>query len=76
MELPLFPLNSVLFPGMPLRLYIFEERYKTMMNECIDNQSPLRRGSYRIRSGGVGATGLALHDWHHGAPLRRYKSYH
>lgn len=40
MQLPLFPLNSVLFPGMPLRLHIFEERYKEMINECVDNQTP------------------------------------
>jgi len=40
MQLPLFPLNSVLFPGMPVRLHIFEERYKEMINECVDNQSP------------------------------------
>ncbi len=40
MELPLFPLNSVLFPGMPLRLHIFEDRYKEMINQCVDNQSP------------------------------------
>lgn len=32
--LPLFPLNTVLFPGMQLRLHIFEERYKQMINEC------------------------------------------
>lgn len=40
MELPLFPLNLVLFPGMPLNLHIFEERYKLMVNECIDQRSP------------------------------------
>lgn len=40
MELPLFPLNSVLFPRMPLRLHIFEDRYKEMINQCVDNQSP------------------------------------
>jgi len=39
-ELPLFPLNTVLFPGMPLNLHIFEERYKIMMNRCIDNRVP------------------------------------
>ena len=39
-ELPLFPLNTVLFPGMPLNLYIFEERYKTMMNNCIKKREP------------------------------------
>jgi uncharacterized protein len=39
-ELPLFPLNTVLFPGMPLSLHIFEERYKEMMGQCIENQQP------------------------------------
>ncbi len=34
-ELPLFPLNTVLFPGMPLPLHIFEERYKTLVNKCL-----------------------------------------
>lgn len=40
MDLPLFPLNTVLFPGMPLNLHIFEERYKLMMNECIEKRQP------------------------------------
>lgn len=35
-ELPLFPLDTVLFPGMPLHLHIFEERYKQMINLCIE----------------------------------------
>jgi Lon protease-like protein len=35
-ELPLFPLNTVLFPGMPLHLHIFEQRYKKMINLCIE----------------------------------------
>ena len=39
-ELPLFPLNLVLFPGMRLPLHIFEERYKAMIGECIENNSP------------------------------------
>ena len=30
-DLPVFPLNTVLFPGMPIHLHIFEERYKLMM---------------------------------------------
>ena len=38
--LPLFPLNLVLFPGMDLPLHIFEERYKDMIRECINNDSP------------------------------------
>jgi Lon protease-like protein len=34
-RLPLFPLNTVLFPGMPLPLHIFEERYKLMIGTCL-----------------------------------------
>ena len=34
-ELPLFPLDVVLFPGMPLPLHIFEERYKSLIADCI-----------------------------------------
>jgi Lon protease-like protein len=33
-ELPLFPLSSVLFPGGPLTLRIFESRYLDMVREC------------------------------------------
>jgi Lon protease-like protein len=40
LELPLFPLNTVLFPGMPLNLHIFEERYKRMMQACIESSQP------------------------------------
>ena len=38
--LPLFPLNTVLFPGMQLKLHIFEPRYKTLMNRCIEANEP------------------------------------
>jgi Lon protease-like protein len=34
-QLPLFPLNTVLFPNTPLPLHIFEERYKVMIEECM-----------------------------------------
>lgn len=36
-QLPIFPLNTVLFPGAILPLYIFEDRYKEMMRYAIDN---------------------------------------
>lgn len=39
-ELALFPLNTVLFPGMPLALHIFEERYKLMIGDCIEARKP------------------------------------
>ena len=34
--LPLFPLNVVLMPDMPLPLHIFEDRYKKMIGECLE----------------------------------------
>jgi len=39
-ELPLFPLNVVLFPGQALPLHIFEPRYRIMIRRCIDNDEP------------------------------------
>ncbi len=39
-DIPLFPLNTVLFPGMPIHLHIFEERYKEMINMCISEGRP------------------------------------
>jgi Lon protease-like protein len=35
-QLPIFPLpNVLLFPNMALPLHIFEERYKRMVNDCL-----------------------------------------
>jgi uncharacterized protein len=34
-ELPIFPLNTVLFPGMPIRLHIFEQRYREMFEHVL-----------------------------------------
>ncbi len=34
-DIPLFPLNTVLFPRMPLPLHIFEPRYQEMINRCL-----------------------------------------
>jgi Lon protease-like protein len=33
--IPLFPLGLVLMPELPLPLHIFEERYKSMIGECL-----------------------------------------
>jgi Lon protease-like protein len=33
-KIPLFPLDTVLFPGAPLPLHIFEPRYKDMVRDC------------------------------------------
>lgn len=39
-ELPLFPLQTVLFPGTPLQLHIFEPRYRLMMRRCLEMRQP------------------------------------
>src|SRR3954449_12365145 len=36
---PLFPLGLVLLPGEVVPLHIFEERYKLMIGECVDQES-------------------------------------
>jgi Lon protease-like protein len=48
-HIPLFPLNSVLFPKQTLPLHIFEERYKLMIGRCIDENAPF--GVVLIKSG-------------------------
>jgi Lon protease-like protein len=40
MNLPLFPLHTVLFPGMALPLHIFEPRYRLMIEECLATGGP------------------------------------
>ena len=47
--LPLFPLNTVLFPGGVLPLRIFEMRYVDMVRECMKSETPF--GVVRIKSG-------------------------
>lgn len=58
--LPLFPLNSVLFPHFGLQLHIFEERYKTMINGCIERNAPF--GVILIREGEEVGTTAVPHD--------------
>lgn len=38
-RIPLFPLDVVLLPDMPLPLHIFEPRYKVMIRRCMDDKS-------------------------------------
>jgi Lon protease-like protein len=40
LDLPLFPLRTVLFPGGPLALKVFEVRYLDMMSRCLREGSP------------------------------------
>ena len=39
LKIPLFPLNTVLFPGGPLPLRIFEPRYLDMVSECLKHDT-------------------------------------
>ena len=62
--LPLFPLSTVLFPGMRLPLHVFEERYRQLAADLQARPEPRRFGVIAIRKGReVGADGVtALYD--------------
>lgn len=72
MQVPLFPLRTVLYPGGPLPLRIFETRYLDMISQCVKNDSLF--GVLLIRAGSE--TGLAstydvgtlarITDWYQG----------
>ena len=48
-RLPLFPLNTVLFPNGTLPLHVFEERYRLMVKVCLEGDSTF--GIVLIKSG-------------------------
>jgi Lon protease-like protein len=49
MQIPLFPLHTVLAPGIALPLHVFEERYRLMVKRCLDASAPF--GIVLIREG-------------------------
>jgi Lon protease-like protein len=57
---PLFPLNTVLFPGGPLPLRIFEPRYVDMVRHCMRERCAfgvlLIKSGSEVGAGGVGDT--------------------
>jgi Lon protease-like protein len=62
MELPLFPLNTVLCPGIALPLHIFEERYRALVRHCLETTSPfgvvmIKQGR-EVGTGGISFTGV------------------
>lgn len=65
--LPLFPLNVVLFPRSALPLHIFEERYKTLVNECLERGTPF--GISLVRGDGIAGFGCSAKVT---SVLRRY----
>lgn len=61
MEIPLFPLHTVLCPGIVVPLHIFEERYRALTRHCLETGAPF--GIVLIRDGhqvGAAAGTLAL----------------
>jgi len=55
MKIPLFPLDVVLFPGAPLPLHIFEERYREMFRRCMAEQ--IEFGVVRAQQDGLAVVG-------------------
>ncbi len=49
--MPLFPLGTVLFPGLLLPLHIFEERYRQLVRDLLTGPEPRRFGVIAIRKG-------------------------
>jgi Lon protease-like protein len=56
-DFPLFPLGIVALPGELIPLHIFEERYKTMMNECMRDEKEF--GIVWLSDDGLRETGCA-----------------
>ena len=52
-ELPMFPLNTVLFPGVSVPLHVFEDRYRALVHHLLRVPDPEDRlfGSVGIREG-------------------------
>ena len=64
-QLPLFPLQTVLLPGGPLQLQVFEPRYLDMVGRCMRTGAPF--GVVRILEGseaGAVSAGLDLDVQH------------
>ena len=60
MELPLFPLHVVLFPGRPLPLHLFEPRYRRMLQDCLEGDGHF--GVVAIRSGREVGVPAEIHE--------------
>jgi uncharacterized protein len=62
-RLPLFPLGTVLYPGLVLPLNVFEERYRRLLADLLAGPEPHRFGVVGIRAGRETApTGVAGPD--------------
>jgi Lon protease-like protein len=73
----LFPLGTVLFPGMLLPLHIFEDRYRRLVRDLLDRPEPRTFGVIAIRKGReTGIDGVsALYEVGCTATLRHAEEY-
>jgi len=71
--LPLFPLGTVLYPGVLLPLHIFEDRYRQLVHDLMREPEPRSFGVIAIREGReTGADGVsALYEIGCTATVRR-----
>jgi uncharacterized protein len=77
--LPLFPLGTVLFPGLVLPLHVFEERYRALVRHLVDQPdgTPREFGVVAIQRGwevedqGGASAALTLHEVGCSAQIRQ-----
>lgn len=76
-KLPLFPLGSVLYPGLVLPLHIFEDRYRQLVADLLERPEPRQFGVVAIRYGReTGIDGVsALYETGCTAELQRVEPY-
>jgi Lon protease-like protein len=75
--LPLFPLGSVLYPGLVQPLHVFEERYRQLVGELLAGPEPRQFGVIAIRHGReTGVDGVSsLYETGCTAVLQRAEKY-
>lgn len=75
--MPLFPLGTVLFPGLVLPLHIFEERYRQLVRDLLAKPEPREFGVIAIRHGReTGIDGVSdLYEVGCTAEVRRVEPY-
>ena len=76
-RLPLFPLGTVLYPGLLLPLHIFEERYRQLVRDLLAGPEPRQFGVIAIRKGReTGVDGVsALYEIGCTATLRQVREH-
>jgi Lon protease-like protein len=76
-RIPLFPLGSVLYPGLVLPLHIFEDRYRQLVRDLLAGPEPQAFGVVAIKEGReTGVAGVsALHEVGCTATLRQVDQY-